>query len=118
MKGRLSGAAPGLFAAPAAARPLAERLRIAADIRAASKTRRQFDGDSMADIDTTETLHVLALAGAQTLVHGHTHRPSDDTLAPGLQRHVLTDWDLDGGTRAGVLRLDASGFTRVPPSLG
>jgi putative ATPase len=27
MKGRLSGAAPGLFAAPAAARPLAERLR-------------------------------------------------------------------------------------------
>ena len=34
------------------------------------------------------------------LVHGHTHRPASHALAPGLVRHVLSDWDLDGaGTR-------------------
>lgn len=95
------------------ARPLAERRRIADDIRAASKTRRQFDGDALADVDGPEALRWLAAARAGWLVHGHTHRPSDDLLAPGLQRHVLTDWDLDRGHRSGVLRLTAAGFARV-----
>jgi UDP-2,3-diacylglucosamine hydrolase len=98
------------------ARPLAERLRIAGEIRAASKTRRQFDGDSLADIDVDEALRGLAEARAGALVHGHTHRPADEPLAAGVWRHVLTDWDLDAGTRQGVLRLDAGGFTRVAPA--
>lgn len=98
------------------ARPLAERRRIADDIRAASQTRRQFDGDALADVDSAEAVRWMAAAHAGWLVHGHTHRPSDDLLAPGLQRHVLTDWDLDGDRRSGVLRLTAAGFERVAPS--
>ena len=35
-----------------------------------------------------------------TLVHGHTHAPASHALAPGSARHVLSDWELDGGQRA------------------
>ena len=100
------------------ARPLAERLKIAADIRSASQSRRQFDGAADADVDTATAITCLHQAGATTLIHGHTHRPSDDDLAPGLQRHVLTDWDLDQGQRAQVLRWSAVGFERLNPSVG
>ncbi len=102
------------------ARPLAERLHIAAEIRQASKTRHRFDGDGRIDIDPAEALRWLRAAGADTLVHGHTHRPSDDEPASGLRRHVLTDWDLDHGSadRAGVLRLTRDGFVRVAPAGG
>jgi UDP-2,3-diacylglucosamine hydrolase len=50
------------------------------------------------------------------LVHGHTHQPGSEPLAPGYVRHVLTDWDLDtvGTTpRAEVLRLTRRGFARL-----
>ena len=57
----------------------------------------------------------LRAAGAQALIHGHTHLPADHVLAPGLARHVLTDWDLDAHPpRAGVLRLTAEGLQRLP----
>ena len=54
--------------------------------------------------------------GAPELVHGHTHRPASETLAPGFRRHVLSDWDLDHPTqrRAEVLRLTRDGFRRIP----
>ncbi|MGB6116259.1 MAG: UDP-2,3-diacylglucosamine diphosphatase, partial [Comamonas sp.] len=56
-------------------------------------------------------------AHAQALVHGHTHRPADHVLAPGLIRHVLTDWDVDddAAPRAEVLRLSAQGAQRLAP---
>jgi UDP-2,3-diacylglucosamine hydrolase len=49
------------------------------------------------------------------LVHGHTHRPGSNELAPGYKRHVLSDWDLDDpkAPRAQVLRLTRDGFRRV-----
>ena len=48
----------------------------------------------------------LRAADAPTLVHGHTHAPASHALAPGLVRHVLSDWELDGSSapRAEVLR--------------
>ena len=98
------------------ARPLDERLRIAADIRHASQTRRQFDGAADADVDTAEAVHWLHAMGAHELVHGHTHRPGSSALAPGYKRHVLSDWDLDEGERAEVLRLTRDGFQRLPPA--
>jgi UDP-2,3-diacylglucosamine hydrolase len=98
------------------ARPLAERLQIAADIRHASQTRRQFDGAADADADTAEAVHWMHAMGARELVHGHTHRPGSNALAPGYKRHVLSDWDLDQGTRAEVLRLTRDGFVRLPPA--
>lgn len=98
------------------ARPLAERLQIAAEIRRASATRQRFDGMSGADVDTAEAVRWLHALGAAELVHGHTHRPGSNMLAPGFKRHVLSDWDLDGGQRAEVLRLTRDGLRRVAPA--
>ena len=98
------------------ARPLTERLRIAADIRQASDSRRRFDGDAAADVDAAEAVRWMHAMGAAEMVHGHTHRPGSGALAPGFKRHVLSDWDLDQGTRAEVLRLSRNGFERLPPS--
>jgi UDP-2,3-diacylglucosamine hydrolase len=101
------------------AKPLAERLAIAAQIRQASQAnhqRRQFDGDAAADVDFAEAVNWLHAVDAAELVHGHTHRPGSETLAPGRTRHVLSDWDLDTAQRAQVLRLSRSGFQRLPPA--
>jgi UDP-2,3-diacylglucosamine hydrolase len=100
------------------ARPLDERAQIATEIRRASASRQRFDGDASADIDAAEAVRWMHAMGAAELVHGHTHRPGSSALAPGFKRHVLSDWDLDHGTRAEVLRLTRSGFARLPPAHG
>ena len=98
------------------ARPLAERAALALRMRARSDERRRFDGRSDADVDTAAAVAWLHAAGAAELVHGHTHRPGSNELAPGYRRHVLSDWDLDDGERprAEVLRLTRGGFRRLP----
>ncbi len=96
-------------------RSLDERLAIAAEIRRVSQGRRAFDGEPDADIDTATAVHWLHATGAREMVHGHTHRPGSTALAPGYKRHVLSDWDLDHGARAEVLRLTRAGFERLPP---
>lgn len=98
------------------AKPLPERLQIATEIRQASTARQRFDGDGSTDVDGTEAVRWMHAMGAAELVHGHTHRPGSDTLAPGYKRHVLSDWDLDHAHRAEVLRLTRSGFERVQPA--
>jgi UDP-2,3-diacylglucosamine hydrolase len=98
------------------ARPLGERLALAAQMRQASAARRRFDGDADADLDAAETVRWMHSLGAAEMVHGHTHRPGSQVLAWGFKRHVLSDWDLDNGQRAEVLRLDRNGFTRLAPS--
>ena len=100
------------------ARPLAERAQVAAGLRARSDERKRFDGRMDIDIDPAATLRWMHAAGAQTLVHGHTHRPGSGELAPGHSRHVLSDWDLDDADhpRAEVLRLTRDGFARLPVS--
>jgi len=100
------------------ARPLDERLALARDIRRASASRSRFDGRADVDIDTVEAVSWMHAMGAAELVHGHTHRPGSQTLAPGFKRHVLSDWDLDTAQRAEVLRLGRDGFVRVAPSRG
>ena len=100
------------------AKPLEARLAIARDIRRASATRPRFDGNADVDVDTAEAVRWMHALGVAELVHGHTHRPGSDLLAPGFKRHVLSDWDLDTGQRAEVLRLGRDGFVRVAPSAG
>ncbi len=100
------------------ARPLADRLAIAAQMRQASQERRRFDGALDADADVGETVRWMHAMGTAELVHGHTHRPGSNLLAPGFKRHVLSDWDLDAGHRAEVLRLNRDGFLRLPPADG
>lgn len=99
--------------------PLAERRRIAAQMRHTSEQRNangELPADAV-DLDRAATLAWMGAAAAPVLVHGHTHRPGSETLAPGFQRHVLTDWDLDHAGRqgrAGVLCLTGGGFARLP----
>jgi UDP-2,3-diacylglucosamine hydrolase len=100
------------------AKPLGERLAIARDIRRVSASRPRFDGNADIDVDPAEAVRWMHALGAAELVHGHTHRPGSDLLAPGFKRHVLSDWDLDTGQRAEVLRLGRDGFVRVAPSTG
>lgn len=97
------------------ARPLAERQRIAADIRSRSETRKRFDGASNADVDVAAASAVMRSAGAPVLVHGHTHRPFSGAFGASAVRHVLTDWDLDQGQRAELLRWTRDGLRRIAP---
>jgi UDP-2,3-diacylglucosamine hydrolase len=97
-------------------RPLAERLHIAGEMRRASAGRQRFDGDTSIDIDAGEAVRWMHAMGTAEMVHGHTHRPGSSVLAPGFKRHVLSDWDLDGGGRGEVLRLTRAGFQRLPPA--
>jgi UDP-2,3-diacylglucosamine hydrolase len=96
------------------ARPLAERQQLAVEIRRASAARSRFDGDASIDVDAAAAVRWMHAMGAAEMVHGHTHRPGSNTLAPGFKRHVLSDWDLDTGRRAEVLRLTRDGFQRLP----
>jgi UDP-2,3-diacylglucosamine hydrolase len=101
------------------AQPLAVRLRQATEARAASQARKDaagFDPELWADVDSAAAVGWMHATGCSDLVHGHTHRPGTETLSPGHTRHVLSDWDLDRGSRAEVLRLTRDGFQRVPPA--
>jgi UDP-2,3-diacylglucosamine hydrolase len=98
--------------------PLDERIGIAAGIRHASESRKQAAADPAlwADIDSAAAVAWMHAVGTAEMVHGHTHRPGSETLAPGYKRHVLSDWDLDHAQpRAEVLRLTRDGFRRIAP---
>ena len=95
--------------------PLAERQRRGSAMRRESEARRLRDPSAAtADVDRRSALLWLEAARAGDLVHGHTHRPGSEKLAPGCTRHVLSDWELDSERpRAEVLRLTRAGFVRL-----
>ena len=97
------------------AQPLATRLQLAANIRAQSQAaqagRTHYD-----DINPLPALAAMQAAGAQTLIHGHTHRPSHDELDSSHKRWVLSDWDADAG-RGDVLRVQGSENAAKPASI-
>ena len=95
--------------------PLAARERLARQMRDASEAnKRQAKMADWADVDANAALAWMRAAGSVDLVHGHTHRPGSEDLAPGMRRHVLSDWDCDTApARAQVLRLTRDGFSRI-----
>ncbi len=96
-------------------RPLAERRAIARQLRDASQAKQaDMPAEEWADVDAGAAVAWLKQAGTAQMVHGHTHRPGTSELAPGVIRHVLSDWDLDVPMpRAEVLRLTRAGFERL-----
>lgn len=93
--------------------PLATRRVQARGIRQESENKKQ-SGAVYADLDTPATLAWLQAARAATLVHGHTHRPAEHALAPGLTRVVLSDWDAAAlPPRLETLRLSDAGLERI-----
>lgn len=110
------------------AQPLEQRRAQARGIRAQSESRKSETRKSTsgkdetaampvyADLDASATRSWLRAARAQTLIHGHTHRPAEHDLGDGLQRIVLSDWDLGApAPRAEVLRWQRGhGLRRLP----
>ena len=95
------------------AKPLHERLALARAMRAQSESQKH-SGTVYADADPLMALNWLHAAGADRLVHGHTHQAADHPLGAGY-RHVLSDWSLDHApSRAQVFRLQREGgFRRI-----
>jgi UDP-2,3-diacylglucosamine hydrolase len=101
------------------ARPLDERRRIARQMRDASRQHQRRQPMAAADVDPATALAELHRAQATTLIHGHTHRPGHEHLAPGVERWVTSDWDFErGATRGDVLRVSAAGIERIAPRTG
>ncbi|MDB5894826.1 MAG: UDP-2,3-diacylglucosamine diphosphatase [Rhodoferax sp.] len=93
--------------------PLEARLQLARSLRGQSEARKRTEV-TFADVDRAAARAWLGAAGANTLIHGHTHRPADHDLGDGLRRVVLSDWDLSAEPpRAEVLRLTAAGVERL-----
>ncbi len=98
------------------AQPLAKRQLIARQLRTQSEQHKRAH-PLPSTVDTTATLQCLHHANASTLIHGHTHQAADHSLAGGLRRIVLSDWDLQATpVRAQVLRL-LLGHTGEPVAL-
>ena len=100
-------------------RPIAERQKAARAIRQESERRKQEQvGGRYFDVDFATAVRWMHEAGTPTVIHGHTHMPGSDVLAPGFDRHVLSDWSLDDPVlerRAEVLRWERSGMRRIAP---
>ena len=99
--------------------PLPQRLDQARLIRNESERRKRLDrlGD-WADVDAGAAVRWMHESGTTTLVHGHTHMPGSEPLAPGFIRHVLSDWELDDAgqpQRAEVLAWTVDGLQRLAP---
>lgn len=95
------------------AKPLAQRQAIARALRQQSEARKR-SGVEYPDVDGPAAQEWLQAAGAQGLIHGHTHRPADHVLGPRGWRAVLSDWDLAAvPPRQQVLRLTTAGLQRI-----
>jgi UDP-2,3-diacylglucosamine hydrolase len=100
------------------AQPLSRRRAEGMRLRSLSEQRKSTKAPAdWADVDRATAVRWMHEAGTPTLIHGHTHRPQHEDLAPGFAREVLSDWDLDHARpgRAQVLRLRRSGLTRISP---
>jgi UDP-2,3-diacylglucosamine hydrolase len=101
------------------AKPLAERRSLGNRMRHESEDRKRKEARAeWVDIDTACAVRWMHEAGTPTLIHGHTHQPATEVMAPGYSRWVLSDWDLDSARetpRAEVLRWQQGGLSRRPP---
>jgi UDP-2,3-diacylglucosamine hydrolase len=99
---------------------LTERRALGKRMRSESEGVKRLQSPSKwVDVDTACAVRWMHEAGTPTLIHGHTHQPVTELMAPGYSRWVLSDWDLESGThlpRADVLRLNRGGLTRRAPS--
>ncbi len=85
--------------------PLAQRQAAARALRTESEKRKR-SRDGYMDVDRQTSLDWLNAARANTLIHGHTHKPADHDLENGLRSIVLSDWDVTAQpARAQILRL-------------
>jgi len=104
--------------AAALAQPLAARRALARQMRDEShRHQANQPAGEWFDVDRGAALAWMQAADAPDFIHGHTHRPGSELLAPGFTRHVLSDWEFDHTVtpRADVLRWQAGGLSRLSP---
>ena len=91
------------------AQPLALRQAVARGLRQESEALKASER-VYSDVDGATALRWLQAAGADVLVHGHTHRPAEHALDARHRRIVLTDWDADAvPPRLEALRIGREG---------
>jgi len=91
------------------AMPLAQRKAIIAGLREGSRAAHTEKSMAIMDVapDAIAALH--RDSGADTIIHGHTHRPALHEEG-ALRRFVLPDWELDDEpVRGGWIAIDADG---------
>ncbi len=95
------------------ARPLSERMQIAAGLRAESEIGKAAKSMEIMDVNQSAVEQLMRETGVSRLVHGHTHRPGrHGFLLDGrpAERWVLPDWDVDcAQVRGGWLAIDRDG---------
>lgn len=88
--------------------PLAQRRRVAAEMRAASREHTAGAPEAIMDVNVRAVERTMREHGVRRLIHGHTHRPAVHTFdlnGEPAERIVLGDWYEQGS----VLRCDESG---------
>lgn len=98
--------------------PLATRKQMADKIKA-DKLNSHLSAQEITDfyknldINHEVAINLLKQNNASCLIHGHTHHPKNDWLEAGLERWVLSDWEVENGNpRAEVLELTSNGLKR------
>jgi UDP-2,3-diacylglucosamine hydrolase len=92
------------------AKPLAERRKIAANLRQMSATEIAAKADDIMDVNQATVEHTMREHGVSLLLHGHTHRPAiHDFALDGrpARRIVLGAWY----ETASIVRWTAAGFS-------
>ena len=78
--------------------PLPARRALAQQMRAQSASMNSLKAEDIMDVTAAEVVKALESRAAQTLIHGHTHRPARHSLVANGQpaeRLVLGDWGSD-----------------------
>jgi UDP-2,3-diacylglucosamine hydrolase len=91
------------------AKPLAERRKIASDMRAMSRSEVAAKREEIMDVNAATVAATMRKFGVRTLLHGHTHRPGIHRFnldGHDTTRIVLGAWYEHGS----CLRWDESGF--------
>ncbi len=87
------------------AKPVAERLAIARQLREQSSMEGGKKSMAIMDVNAAAVRASMQAAGVARLIHGHTHRPAIHRLAGIGERIVLGDWSNTGW----YLEIDDSG---------
>ncbi|SAK87708.1 UDP-2,3-diacylglucosamine hydrolase [Caballeronia glebae] len=94
--------------------PFETRLGIGQRMRTKSEGARVTGVMAKYDVTKKAVTQLFINSRANTLIHGHTHRPAMHREVEGV-RWVLPDWELDAHTpRGGYLRVDEEGVRALP----
>lgn len=89
-------------------RNIAQRIRLKSDLSHDSKECHGWVNRDLA-------VSWLREYKCHEMIHGHTHQPLSEAMAPAYTRHVLSDWDAQSNPRrVQILRIDQkSGLRRI-----